>query len=153
MGGLETFEPHYGWLALGLVLAVAEIVIPGVFLIWLAGAAIVVGLVSWALPIGLPLQIVLFAALAVIAVFAGRRYLAAHPVVSADPKMNDRGARLVGEIVTVTTAIEAGSAGRVRCGDSEWLAKGPPAAVGERLRVAGNEGAVLLVEPVPAVTA
>ena len=144
---LESLEPHYAWLALGFVLAVAEIVIPGVFLIWLAGAAILVGLLSWVVPIGIPLQLVIFSVLAIVAVFTGRRYLTANPVVPADPLMNDRGGRLVGEIVTVVNAIEEGSAGRVRCGDSEWLAKGPPADAGTRMRVTGHQGSVLLVEP------
>jgi membrane protein implicated in regulation of membrane protease activity len=148
MEWLESLDAPYAWLALGLVLAVAEIVIPGVFLIWLAGAALIVGVLTWFLPIGVPLQIVIFSVLAIVAVFTGRRYLAANPVVPADPLMNDRGGRLVGEIVVVTSAIEPGSAGKVRCGDSEWLAKGPPAAIGARMRVTGHQGAVLLVEPV-----
>ena len=148
MDWLESLDAHYAWLALGLVLAVAEIVIPGVFLIWLAGAAVIVGILTWFLPIGIPLQIVIFAALAIASVFTGRRYLAANPVVPADPLMNDRGGRLVGEIVVVTSPIEPGSAGRVRCGDSEWLAKGPAADPGARMRVTGHQGAVLLVEPV-----
>jgi hypothetical protein len=147
MEWLESLDAPYAWLALGLVLAVAEIVIPGVFLIWLAGAALIVGVLTWFLPIGIPLQIVIFAALAIVAVFTGRRYLAANPVVPADPLMNDRAGRLVGEIVVVTSAIEDGSSGKVRCGDSEWLAKGPPAAIGARMRVMGHQGAVLLVEP------
>ncbi|MCT2401113.1 NfeD family protein [Novosphingobium mangrovi (ex Huang et al. 2023)] len=141
------FEFHYTWLALGLVLAVAEMAIPGVFLIWMAGAALVTGLVAWIVPIGVPLQIVMFAVLSILAVFMGRRYIASHPVVSADPKMNDRGARVVGETVMVTQAIEGGS-GRVKLGDSEWLAKGADAPVGTRLRVAGHDGVVLIVEPV-----
>lgn len=148
MDWLESLDAHYAWLALGLVLAVAEIVIPGVFLIWLAGAAVIVGMLTWFLPIGIPLQIVIFAALAIVAVFTGRRYLAANPVIPADPLMNDRGGRLVGEIVVVTSAIEQGATGRVRCGDSEWLAKGPAADPGARMRVTGHQGAVLLVEPV-----
>jgi membrane protein implicated in regulation of membrane protease activity len=148
MDWLESLDPHYAWLALGLVLAVAEIVIPGVFLIWLAGAAVIVGMLTWFLPIGIPLQIVIFAALAIASVFTGRRYLAANPVVPADPLMNDRGGRLVGEIVVVTSAIEQDATGRVRCGDSEWLAKGPAADAGARMRVTGHQGAVLLVEPV-----
>ncbi len=146
MDTLNALEPHWAWLALGLVLAAAEMAIPGVFLIWMAGAAILTGLVSWVLPIGLPWQILLFAVLAIILVFLGRRWLSSHPVVSADPMMNDRGARSVGEIVMVTQAIEAGS-GRVRLGDSEWMAKGPDAAAGTRMRVAGHQGSVLLVEP------
>ncbi|WP_067736990.1 NfeD family protein [Novosphingobium naphthalenivorans] len=136
---------HYTWLALGLILAIAEMAIPGVFLIWMAGAALVTGLVAWAVPIGVPVQIVLFAVLSILAVFSGRRYIARHPVVSADPKMNDRGARVVGETVVVTQAIEGGE-GRVKLGDSEWLAKGADAPVGTRLRVAGHDGVVLLVE-------
>jgi len=139
------FEPHWAWLAIGLLLALAEMAIPGVFLIWMAGAALITGAVAWALPIGVPWQVVLFAVLAVVSVFLGRRYLAANPVVGADPKMNDRGARSVGEMVVVTHAIDGGS-GRVKLGDSEWLAKGPDAEPGTRMRVSGHDGAVLLVE-------
>ncbi|MFN5643675.1 MAG: NfeD family protein, partial [Sphingomonadales bacterium] len=61
------------------------------------------------------------------------------------PKLNDRGARLAGEIVTVVQAIEHGR-GRVRVGDSEWNARGDDAPVGAHVRVTGAEGAVLLVE-------
>lgn len=146
MDTLNALEPHWAWLALGLVLAAAEMAIPGVFLIWMAGAAILTGLVSWVVPIGLPWQIVLFAVLAIVAVFSGRRWLSSHPVVGADPMMNDRGGRAIGETVMVTQAIEAGS-GRVRLGDSEWMAKGPDAAAGTHMRVAGHQGSVLLVEP------
>lgn len=142
---LETLDPHWGWLALGLLLAIGEMTIPGVFLIWLAGAAIVTGLISWLVPIGVPMQIALFAVLAIVSVFAGRNYLRANPIVSADPKMNDRGARLVGETVVVTQVI-AGGTGRVHHGDSEWGVRGPDAEPGTRMRVSGHDGAVLLVE-------
>ena len=145
MSWLETLDPHWAWLALGLLLAVAEIVIPGVFLIWLAGAAIVTGLLAWVLPLSLAVQIVIFALLALVAVFSGRRYLRAHPVEAADPLMNDRGGRLVGETVVVTSVIEGGT-GRIKHGDSEWLARGPDAEPGTRMRVSGHDGAVLLVE-------
>ncbi len=145
MDQLLGINAHWGWLALGLLLAVGEMAIPGVFLIWLAGAAIVTGLVSWVVPIGPALQIVLFVGLALVSVFMGRNWLRANPIESADPKMNDRGARAVGETVLVTQVIEGGS-GRVRLGDSEWLARGPDAEPGTRMRVAGHDGAVLLVE-------
>ena len=73
MEWLESLDAPYAWLALGLVLAVAEILIPGVFLIWLAGAALIVGVLTWFLPIGIPVQIVVFSVLANVAVFIGRR--------------------------------------------------------------------------------
>ena len=147
MNGLENLEPHYAWLAIGLVLAAAEMAVPGVFLIWMAGAALIVGFVTWLVPIGVPLQIVLFALLAIIAVFSGRRYLRNNPVEAADPMMNKRADRVIGETVVVTEAIEGGS-GKVKLGDSEWLAKGNDAAPGTKLRVSGHDGVVLLVEPV-----
>lgn len=147
MEWLESLDQHWFWLALGLLLAAAEIAVPGVFLIWLAMAAIVTGLLTWVLPIGLPVQIVIFAVLAIVSVFTGRRYLRSHPIEGADPLMNQRAARLVGETAIVTQAIEGGS-GRVRLGDSEWLARGPDTLLGVRVRIAGAEGVVLLVEPV-----
>lgn len=146
MDWLQTFEPQWYWLALGLILAVAEMAIPGLFLIWLAGAAIVTGLVAWMLPFSVPLQVVLFAALAIIAVYSGRRYLSDNPVVEADPLMNRRGARLVGEVAVVTQPIVAGS-GRVHFGDSEWNAKGADTPSGERVKIVGSDGVTLLVEP------
>ena len=147
MGWLDTLDPHWVWLALGLLLAAAEIAAPGVFLIWLAGAAIVTGLLSWVVPIGWSLQIVIFAVLAIVSVFGGRRYLRSNPIQGADPLLNQRGAQLVGQTAVVTQAIEGGS-GRVRLGDSEWLVRGPDTLPGVRVRVTGSEGVVLLVEPV-----
>ncbi len=145
MPGPGGIDAHWFWLTLGLLLAVGEMAIPGVFLIWLAGAAMVTGLAAWVLPIGPALQVVLFVGLALVSVFAGRNWLRANPIESADPKMNDRGARSIGETVVVTQVIEGGS-GRVRLGDSEWLARGPDAEPGTRMRVSGHDGAVLVVE-------
>ncbi len=142
---LDDLDPRLAWLAFGFILAAAEIVAPGFFLIWLAGAALITGLVLYLVPLGIPAQVILFAVLSVVALYIGKRVIAANPVHEADPGMNDRGARLVGETVTVTHAIDGGT-GRVRQGDGEWLAKGPDAAPGTRMRVTGHEGTVLVVE-------
>ena len=144
-GGLE---PHWAWLVLGLVLAVAEMVVPGVFLIWFAAAALVVGLLTAALPLAVPVQVVAFVLLSLASVLASRRWLRRHPIESADPMLNRRGERLVGQRVTVTQAFDGGT-GRVRCGDTEWLAQGPDAPIGTRLTVTGSQGSMLIVEAVP----
>jgi membrane protein implicated in regulation of membrane protease activity len=142
---IDGIEPHWLWLSLGLVLAIGEMTIPGVFLIWMAGAALATGVVTWFLPIGLLAQVMLFAVLSIVAVFAARNWLIQNPIESADPDMNDRGARSLGQVVVVTQVIENGE-GRVKLGDSEWLARGPDAEPGTRMRISGNEGAVLKVE-------
>lgn len=146
MDALENLDPHYVWLAIGLLLAAAEILVPGVFLIWLAGAALITGILTWFLPIGLPIQIVIFAVLAIAAVFAGRTYLRNNPIVDVDPMMNRRGMRLVGEHAVVTQAIEGGE-GRVKLGDSEWIARGADSPAGTRVTVTKTAGSILTVEP------
>lgn len=136
---------HWGWMALGVALAIAEIVAPGCFLIWLAAAALVTGLVAVAMPVGLESEILLFVVLCALALAAGRRWVLRHPVASADPMLNDRGGQIIGQSVVVTHVIDGGS-GRVRHGDTEWLARGPDAQPGTRMRVTGADGTVLLVE-------
>lgn len=142
LGGIEA---HWFWLALGLVLAVGEMTIPGVFLIWMALAALLTGFATWMFQISVPVQVLLFAAVSIVAVFTGRGWLRQHPVEPADPKMNDRGGRAIGANVLVTQVI-AGGEGRVKLGDSEWIARGPDAEPGTRMRVTGHDGAVLTVE-------
>jgi inner membrane protein len=145
MIGWTMIVPHWFWLSVGLLLGVAEMLVPGFFLIWLALAAIVTGLVVWLLPISGVAQVGLFAVLAIASVYAARRWLNSNPIESSDPLLNDRGARLAGEIVTVVEAIDAGQ-GRVKVGDTVWSAKGPDAPVGARVRVTGAQGAMLTVE-------
>jgi membrane protein implicated in regulation of membrane protease activity len=144
---LDTFEPYWLWLALGLLLVAAEMLAPGFFLIWLAGAALLTGAAAYLLPLGVPLQVLLFAVLAIATVYIGKRYLRDNPITEADPAMNQRGLRMAGQIATVTAAIANGE-GRVHIGDSEWIARGADAAVGAKVRITGTDGAELLVEPV-----
>lgn len=145
MDALDTIATHWLWLGLGLILAIAEVMIPGVFLIWLALAALLTGVLAWLMPLGLPLEVVVFAVLALVSVFIGRNYLRKNPIEAADPQMNDRGARSVGSTVVVTQVIEGGE-GRVKLGDSEWIARGPDAEPGTRMKVTAHEGSILVVE-------
>ena len=43
-GWLAMLDDHWGWLVFAALLAMGEVVIPGVFLIWVALAAAVTGL-------------------------------------------------------------------------------------------------------------
>ncbi len=134
------------WLIAALLLGIAELAVPGVFLVFLAIAAAATGLAVFALP-DLPVaaQLGSFAAWSVVTVLIGKRWYVDYPVEGGDPMLNDRAARLVGEIVTVETAIVAGH-GRVLVGDGGWPARGPAAGVGERMRVAAVDGGTLVVE-------
>jgi membrane protein implicated in regulation of membrane protease activity len=146
MDWLDGLDAHWVWLTAGILLGTLEMLVPGVYLIWLAAAAIVTGVLAYAFEPSLPLQVIEFVSLSLIFAFSARRLLKERPIESSDPLMNRRGARLVGQTALVVQAIEHGS-GRVKLGDSEWIAHGPSVAAGERVRVSGSEGAILLVEP------
>ena len=143
----ELFTGHWFWLSLGLVLIAAEIVAPGFFLMWLGFAALVTGVAAWLLPLPLAAEVVLFGVLALTAVFAAKRWFRDNPIVSDDPMLNDRGARMVGEVVTVVEAIDGGE-GRVKVGDGVWTARGEDAPIGTRVRITGVAGSVVTVEAV-----
>jgi hypothetical protein len=134
------------WLLAAILLGIAELIVPGVFLIWLAAAAAATGLLTLAFGIALPFQLGLFALISIAAVYFGRRWYLANPMPSADPLLNDRAARLTGRTVVVTAAITNGE-GRVRVGDSDWSCRGPDCAEGSRVRITGADGSCLKVEP------
>lgn len=142
---LDTISTHWFWLSLGLILGVAEMVAPGFFLMWLGLAALIVGILDYFLPITLAYQVAMFSTLSVLTVFAGKKFLQKNPIESDDANLNDRSARMTGEILTVVEPIANGH-GRVKVGDSVWNARGMDAAMGASVRVIGSDGAVLLVE-------
>jgi membrane protein implicated in regulation of membrane protease activity len=143
---VNSVDPQWAWLGAAALLAIAELIVPGVFLIFLAVAAALTGLVTLLTGAALPFQVALFALFSIASVYAGRRAYAVRPVPSSDPHLNDRAARLRGKLVTVTGAIEGGQ-GRVRVGDSVWNARGADCPEGTRVRVTGADGTCLLVEP------
>jgi len=147
MEGFDSLDPHWAWVVLGLVLAALEMLVPGVYLIWLAVAALITGALTFGIGIGVPAQVIIFVSLALISVFSARRFLRDSPIVSSDPLMNHRGSRMVGQTAVITQAFDGGT-GRVKFGDSEWLARGPDAAAGDKVRITGSEGTILLVEPI-----
>ncbi|WP_375426803.1 NfeD family protein [uncultured Sphingomonas sp.] len=134
------------WLLVALALGLAELAVPGVFLVFVALAAAVTGTVLLAVP-DLPIvgQLASLALWSGAGVAIGRRWYHEHPVATDDALLNDRAARLIGEVVVITAAIENGR-GRVRVGDGAWPARGTDAATGERVRVVSVDGTVLVVE-------
>ena len=137
------------WLVLAVLFGIGEIVTPGIFLIWIAMAAALTGLLAMLLPIPVAVQFVLFALFSLVAVWGGRRWYADNPVTSQDPLLNDRAARLIGRTVTVVDPIVNGE-GRVRIDDGTWTASGPDAEAGSRLVVISADGPTLKVDWPPA---
>ena len=146
MNGIH-LDPAWLWLIGGVVLLIAELIAPGFSLIFIGAAGIATGLLSLALGLPVALQLGTFAVLAFLAArIGGRRFYASRYDHSSDPRLNDRVARMLGKVVVVVQAVDS-HGGRVRVGDSEWSARGGPAAAGERVRIVDIDGNCLKVEP------
>jgi membrane protein implicated in regulation of membrane protease activity len=141
LGGIS---PPILWGVLALVLATAELLAPGVFLIWVAIAAGLTAATALLLPLAAPFQLLAFAIFCALSVSGGRLWYLANPADSADPKLNDLAARLVGRTVVVSEAI-AGGQGRVSVDDGSWRATGPDAPPGARMAVLDVDGSTLIV--------
>ena len=139
------------WLILAALLAIAELMLPGVYLTFIAMGAAITGVLALLFPeLGLVGQLISFAAWSMAFVLLGKRWYGANPIPSSDPDLNNRAARMIGQTVTVVEAITGGT-GRVRVGDGEWPAEGPDLAAGAKARIAGVRGGVVVVEAVKAI--
>src|SRR5690349_19907079 len=123
----EGIGPGWLWMIGGVLLLAAEILLPGIFLVFIGAAAVATGVFALLFGLGLPAQLALFALYTFVAVMIGRRFYANVDSDSSDPLLNDRAARLVGRVVTVVEPVDM-QGGRVRVGDSEWSARGLPTA-------------------------
>jgi membrane protein implicated in regulation of membrane protease activity len=139
---------HNGWLwaILGLLLVGAEMLAPGVFLIWLGLAALLTGLAVGLFAIGWQAAMLVFAVFAVACVAVGRfmtRRRSEEP--DAASGLNDRGRQLIGKVFRLEATMTGGE-GRIRVGDSSWRVTGPELLAGSEVRVVRVEGATLVVE-------
>jgi len=141
------------WWVVGLALLAAEIVLPGVFLMWIGIAALIVGglsLVLWGDAIwSWQLQVVVFAVLAVVSALIGRRVVMRQESDTDQPLLNQRGATLIGRTATLVQPISEGR-GRIHLDDTTWIVSGPDLPVGARVRIVSSMGGTLQVEEVSA---
>ena len=138
----------WNWVAIGLVLLVMEIALPGVFLLWFGMAAIVVGALSimfhnaafwpW------EAQIVVFLILSLVMAYFGKRLMDKGDVTD-EPLLNKRSEQLIGRTATLGEPIKEGY-GRIRIDDSQWRVKGPDLPAGARVKISAVDGGELIVE-------
>ena len=127
------------WLLAALVLTIAEVLAPGIFLIFFAVGALVTAAATLFAPT-LVAQLGVFVAASVVALLAGnslyRHFLAKR-------RANGLGQGPVGEPGVVEKAIVDGR-GKVRVRDISWLATGPDLPKGTPIVVVGRPSGTLL---------
>lgn len=134
----------WNWFIIAATMGLLETIIPGVHFMWFGMAAVLMGGIVLAMPLSLPLQMVVFAILSLGLILIARRYWAPQSMKTDAPNLNDRGQQYVGRTVTVAEAIESGR-GKVQVGDTVWTAEGPDMPEGARAKVTGINGTVLIV--------
>ncbi len=138
---------HYLWWLLALLLIAGELMMPGYFLLWIGIAAAVMGVLLWIFPaMGVLLQAVLFAVLALASCLAYARWLRAR-IERGTPggeRLNRRGEQMVGQRYELVEPIVNGR-GKVRVGDGQWLVSGPDLPLGSTVEVVAVDGTTLMV--------
>ena len=135
------------WWAFGGLLVIIEAFAPGFMFLWLGIPAGLVGVVLVVWPdLAFGYQLLLYAALSVLSLFAWRWFQQLHPAETDHPTLNRRGAQYVGRQFGLVTPIVNGR-GRIKLGDSSWAVAGPDLPAGQVVEVTGADGTVLQVRP------
>ena len=116
------------WACLSLALIAAEVVAPGVFMLWLGIAAAAVFLIV----------------LSFVSIAAYRKYFRQDNEHSDQPMLNRRAEHFTGKVYVLESAIVNGT-GRVKIGDAFWTVSGQDLPAGTRVRVVQSDGMVLSV--------
>jgi membrane protein implicated in regulation of membrane protease activity len=138
---------YWDWLALGSLLLIFEVFGVGGYLLWTGLAAALVGLLLYLFP-SLPWawQLVLFGCLSILtAVLWWQRQRMANKA-SDQPGLNQRGSELYGRHFALHEAIVDGR-GKIKVGDLLWLVTGNDLPAGSQVKVIGQDGVLLRVEP------
>lgn len=137
----------WGWIVAAGVLGLAELHFPGSYLIWIAvGAALTAGADAL---FGLSLEGQLGTFAAASALSSGGGYFVYHWVtrrVPGEAPLNERSQAMLGARGVVCEPFVSGQ-GKVRLGDSVWLASGPELPEGAPVVITAVQGARLVVEP------
>lgn len=152
MDAVEAFifaNPFWVWLAIAAIFLIVELSTGSGWLLWPAGSAAIVAVVTIFAHIGWPFELVLFAGATVVTTYLGRRFMP-RTVPGDSPDINDQLSRLVGHHGAASGPFKDGR-GRVFVDGKEWSAElDGQAAVdkGQRVEVtAVIGGARLLVRP------
>ena len=137
------------WFIIGFALLIIELVTGTTYILWPAAAALLMGVILFAVPMGWQAQLLLFAVLSVVFLFLGDRFIRPKMNKPTDaPDLNKRSAQLIGERVKAIRTFDSGR-GRVKLGDTEWSARTESANPqgGDELKVVRVDGTTLVVEP------
>lgn len=146
MSELVSLGGGWFWFILAGLLLIGELLSPGVFLMWLAGAAAITGVLDVALAMSWTAEILVFGVTSLLSVLASWKYVTRSWNPPSDqPHLNKRQGAYVGRVFVLEQPIINGS-GKLRIEDALWDVDGPDLPVGAKVKVTGVKGFRLTAE-------
>lgn len=140
MSDLALIYSPWSWFILAGLLLIGELLSPGVFLIWLAGAAALTGFVDIALGLSWQSEVVIFAVLSAVLVFLSWNWVKTQRTPTSDqPHLNLRHGAYVGRVFVLEQAIINGT-GKIRIEDAIWDVDGADLPAGAKVKIIGVNG-------------
>jgi inner membrane protein len=137
----------WDWFIAGGLLLILEVLAPGVFMLWLGLAALLVGAISLFVDWSWQAQFVAFAALSIAAIPLWRRLARSVEAPTDQPFLNRRAEAFVGRMFTLDKPIVDGC-GTLGIDDTVWRITGADVPAGSRVKVTRVDGTALHVEMV-----
>lgn len=140
---------YWHWVVLGIGLMAIEMVLPSFIMLWFGLAAVVVGILSYFVPMSLTVQIFLWTAFSV--AFTALWFLYIKPMSKDKTKAGLPDEAIIHETAMVISLPIDGEKGQLRfstpkLGNEEWLFNTEDdVAIGDRVRVTAVSGNSLIV--------
>lgn len=142
---MDIVVEYWHWILGGLTLIGVELLLfPGSFFLWIGLTAILIGLLTFAFPLSLGMQLLIFSPLALAITWYGKSLIKKN-MTSDAPLLNRRADQLIGLTFVLSAPIKDGIA-QAKVGDSVWQVNGPDLPKGTKVIVTEIQGNTLIVE-------
>jgi len=140
-------HPNWFWLTLGGLLLVAEMLGTNGYLLWSGISAVLIGLLSWLVPLPWAWQGGLFALVTLVTAWLWYCWMQRREKKQLPNTLNQRGNQMIGRQLTLQTALVNGI-GHIQTGDSSWRVQADSdLPAGCEVTVVAIEGITLRIRP------
>lgn len=140
--------PHlvgpWPWLVAGVVVLCTELLLPGMFLVWIGSALILVGAYQFFFELTFSIALISSVTLSIILVFIASKYIYPSETSASAEVLNERISGYIGRTYVLDWPIVNGR-GKLRIDDTMWQIRGPDLPSGTEVRIHSFDGTQLHV--------